>query len=312
MKPVSEYLRVLTTAKFWKEFIVMTLGMFVAAAAVYYFLVPGKLVIGNVSGLCIVICELLSNTGVNIGVSNMVVIINAILLVMAYVFVGSEFGIKTFYTALILGPLMDVWAWILPYEKLIDPASPVQTVMGDVWFDLLCFVLLLGASQAILFRINASTGGQDILAKILNKYFHFDIGTCVTLSGLAICCTAFFMNPFRLVIIGLIGTLINGLIVDYFTMSLNSRKRVCIISEQYDEIRQHIVTDLHRGCSLYEIRGGFSKDTHIEIQSILTRNEFADLMGWMKSKNINAFITAGNCSEIYGLWFNNGRYKLKD
>ena len=214
----------LRTAKFWKELSIMTVGMFIAAASVYYFLVPSKIVVGSISGLSIVISALFENAGIAIKVSTVVLIINAILLVLAYFLIGKEFGIKTCYTALILGPMMDLWEKICPNERLI--AAGTTSVMGDLWFDLICFVLILSMSQAIMFRINASTGGLDILAKIVNKYFHFDIGLSVTIAGVVICCTAFFVNPFRLVIIGLIGTWINGLIVDYFMASLSRRKRV--------------------------------------------------------------------------------------
>lgn len=310
MKSIEECLSVLKTGKFWKEFAIMTAGMFVAAAAVYYFLVPSKLVIGSISGLSIVLSTLCTEAGINLKVSVMVVIINAILLILAYFLIGSEFGLKTCYTALILGPLMEVWEKIMPYESLLDPASPVQSVMGDLWFDLICFVFLLSASQAILFSINASTGGLDILAKIVNKYLHFDIGVSITVAGVIICCTAFFVNPFRMVIIGLIGTWVNGLIVDYFTMSLNKRKRVCIISSEHERIRQFIIKDLHRGCTLYEAYGGYTGEKNHEIQCMLKQNEFADLMKWLRDEKIDGFITASNVSEIYGLWFKNKRFKI--
>lgn len=225
------------TGKFWKEVIIMTLGMMVAAAAVYYFLVPSKLIIGTVSGLSIVLSGIFETFfGIQIKVSLFVVIINAILLVLAWLLIGEEFGAKTVYTAMILGPLMDFWAWVMPYQSLMEPGT--TSVMGDIWFDLCCFVLLLSLSQAILFNINASTGGLDILAKIVNKYLHFDIGASVSVAGAMICCTAFAINPFKMVIIGLIGTWINGLVVDYFTASLNKRKRVCVISNEYDRIRR--------------------------------------------------------------------------
>ena len=175
--------------------------------------------------------------------------------------------------------------------------------MGDPWFDLCCFVLLLSASQALMFSINASTGGLDILAKIVNKYLHFDIGTSVSIAGAIICCTAFFINPFRMVIIGLIGTWINGLVVDYFTAALGKRKRVCIVSKDHERIREFIVNHLHRGCTLYEVIGGYSGEKSIELEVLLGNEEFSELLVWMKEQNINAFSTASNVSEVYGLWF---------
>ena len=213
---------------------------------------------------------------------------------------GHEFGAKTVYTALILGPFIEFWEKVFPVERIMEPGS--TSLMGDPWFDLLCFVLILSASQTIIFNINASTGGLDILAKIVNKYLQFDIGPSVSVAGALICCTAFFVNPFRLVIIGLIGTWINGLALDYFTASLNRRKRVCIISSRYEEIRKYIIEDLQRGCSLYSVTGGYNGHQNTEIQALLTQEEFANLMNYMKKNDIHGFITAGNVSEIYGDW----------
>ena len=296
----------LGTWKFWKELLIMTVGMFIAAAAVYYFLVPSKIVVGSISGLSIVISALFEQAGMAVKVSTVVLIINAFLLVLAYFLIGKEFGLKTCYTALILGPMMDLWEKICPNTALLAPGS--TSVMGDLWFDLLCFVLILSMSQAIMFRINASTGGLDILAKIVNKYLHFDMGLSVTIAGVIICCTAFSVNPFRLVIIGLIGTWINGLIVDYFMASLSRRKRVCIISDDHELIRDYIVNKIVRGCSLYEVTGGYKGDKRMEIQSLLTKDEFADVMNFIREKNIQAFITAGNVSEVYGLWSEHKRH----
>ena len=299
----------LGTWKFWKELLIMTVGMFIAAAAVYYFLVPSKIVVGSISGLSIVISALFEQAGIAVKVSTVVLIINAILLVMAYFLIGKEFGLKTCYTALILGPMMDLWEKICPNTALLAPGS--TSVMGDLWFDLICFVLILSMSQAIMFRINASTGGLDILAKIVNKYLHFDIGLSVTIAGVVICCTAFFVNPFRLVIVGLIGTWINGIIVDYFMASLSRRKRVCIISDEHEKIRDYIVNKIVRGCSLYEVTGGYKGDKRMEIQSLLTKDEFADLMNFIRENDIRAFITAGNVSEVYGLWSEHKKHRIR-
>ncbi len=303
MKKIIETLK---TWKFWKELIIMTLGMLVGAAAVNYFLVPSKIIIGSISGLSIVLAAVFEGIGISIKVSTVIVIINAILLVLAYVLIGSEFGLKTVYTALILGPLMDLWEKIYPVANFLT--EPGQTsIMNDPWFDLLCFVLLLSISQSILFNINASTGGLDILGKIVNKYFHLDIGTSVSVAGIIICCSAFAINPFRMVVIGILGTFINGLCIDYFTASINKRKRVCIISSEHERIREFIIENLQRGCSLYEVTGGYSGEKNMEIQALLTQEEFANLMAFMKDSEIKAFTTAGNVSEVYGLWHQHSR-----
>ena len=303
----EDILQPLETVKFWKELAIMTVGMFIAASSVYYFLMPSNLVIGSITGLSMVISSIFTAAGIPVKVSLVVTLINALLLVLAWLLIGAEFGAKTVYTALILGPFIEVWEKILPYQKLLEPGQ--TSVMGDPWFDLLCFVLVLSASQTILFNINASTGGLDILAKIVNKYLHFDIGTSVSVAGALICCTAFAVNPFRMVVIGLIGTWINGLALDYFTAGLNRRKRVCIISSRHEEIRKFIIEDLQRGCSLYEVTGGYNGHKNTEIQALLTQNEFADLMNYLKandkrrkkSKNFFRARCFGTVLEIRGI-----------
>lgn len=335
-----EFVHALGTKKFWKELVVMTIGIMIGAAAVYYFLMPSKLIIGTISGLSIVINTLIGGNPDTF--SYLVMGINAFLLILAFLLIGNEFGAKTVYTAMILGPLTQVWDRICPYthfthtvienpeilaqlqaglspldangnpyllsragEVLMQVKDSVMSSglgMGDLWFDLICFVLLLSASQAIEFRVNASTGGLDILAKIINKFMHFDIGMSVSIGGALICCTAFFINDFRMVVIGLIGTWLNGIVINYFTASLDRRKRVCIISREYERIRAYIVNDLVRGCTLYTIEGGYTGEVSKEIQSLLTQEEFASLMAYIRENDIKAFITAGNCSEIYGLW----------
>ena len=328
------------TAKFWKELVMMTVGMSVGAIAVYYFLMPSHLIVGSISGLSIVFNTLIGGDADTFSV--LVMSINAFLLLLAFILIGNEFGAKTVYTAMILGPLTQMWDRIYPSTnfthqvidapEILEQLQAGQTVldpngnpyllsrsgevlervrdsvmsgglgMGDLWFDLICFVLLLSICQAFLFRINASTGGLDILGKIVNKYLHFDIGTSVAIGGVIICCTSFLINDFRMVVIGIIGTWINGLAIDYFTASLNKRKRVCIVSAEPERIRKYIVEELIRGCSLYKVQGGYSGEEHIEIQTILTQDEFSSVMAFIRNNHIKAFITAGNCSEVYGLW----------
>lgn len=297
---MNKYLKILSTSKFWKELFVMTAGMLIAAGAVYYFLMPSKLIVGSISGLAIVISGIFEQFGMVVKVSHLVTIINIILLILAWILIGKEFGAKTFYTAMIIGPCIDFWDAVLPYQALMEPGT--TSVMGDIWFDLLCFVLVLSISQALLFNINASTGGLDIIGKIVNKYFHLDIGASVSVGGAIICCSAFAINPFRMVVIGLIGTWINGVIIDYFTVSLNGKKRICIVSDNQEKIRDFICNKLQRGCTIYNVKGGFTGQEHTEIEAIISKNEFAELMEFIDREDLHTFITAGNVSEVYGNW----------
>lgn len=277
----------------------MTAGLLVGAAAVYYFLIPSKIVIGTISGLAMVLNSLIPA----IKVSQFVLMLNVVLVIAAVFIVGKEFGVKSIVASIFLGPAIDLCEWIYPYSKFLEPGQ--TSVMGDPWFDLCCFVLMLSASQAFLFRINASTGGLDIVAMIISKLTHIEIGTCVSVAGIVVCLTAFSIpgNTFRMVVIGIIGTWLNGLAIDYFMSSLNRRKRVCIVSKENETIRKFIIENLVRGCTLYEIKGGYSGDPGVEIQALLTQHEYGRLMEFIEKNHIQAFITAGNCSEIHGNWF---------
>ena len=302
----------MVSKKFWVELLIMTFGMFMTGVCVYYFLVPSKLIVGSISGLSIVLTNIFNGMGVSISLSMMITSINAILLILAYLLIGKEFGLKTVYCALILGPMTKVCEWIYPWENLKTPNSYLAnmgvdpdlaySVMGNPWFDLVCCVIILSAAQTLMFSIIASTGGLDILAKIVNKYLHFDMGKSVSVAGAIICLTTFAINPFQMVVIGLIATWINGLVVNLFTANLNQRKRVCIVSKDYDRIRHYIIDELHRGCTLYEVIGGYTNEKSIELESLLTNDEFSKLMEYLGKNEINAFTTAGNVSEVYGLW----------
>ena len=271
---------------FIKDLPILTLGMFIGAIAVHFFLIPSKLIVGSITGLSIVI-----NLLTSIPIPVLIFIINAFLLILSYLLIGKEFGAKTVYAALVLSPMLAILEKVCPIT---------QSLMNDQWLDLLCFVLILSFSQTILFRRNASTGGLDILAKIINKYLHVDLGSAVSIAGAIICCTAIFVYDIRTVIIGLIGTYLNGVILDHFMIGFNSRKRVCIISKDYQLIRKFIIEDMHRGATLYPIKGGLEVEDKFEIESLMTRNEFSYLMEFVKKEQIDAFITAGTVSEIYG------------
>lgn len=271
---------------FVKDLPIITLGMFITALSVHFFLIPSKLIVGSITGLSIVI-----NLLTAVPVSILILAINSVLLVLAYILIGKEFGIKTVYSALILSPMIAILGKVCPIQN---------SIMQDPWLDVLCFVLILSFSQAILFKHNASTGGLDIIAKIINKYIHVDLALSVSIAGALICCTALLVNDVKSVIIGLIGTYLNGILLDNFMVGFNSRKRVCVISKDYERIRKFIIQDMQRGVTLYPVKGGLEFEDKFEVQSLMTRNEFSYLMEFIKKEDISAFITAGTVSEIYG------------
>ena len=303
---LKKALSVLASGSFWREFIVMNIAITIAAAAVYYFLIPSNLIMGSVAGLAMVIAEFSKMLiGSSLSIANLILILNIILLIFAYAFIGKEFGLKTVYASIILGPIISLFEKFIPYQLLLEDGA--TSVMNDPWLDLLGFVIVVSISQAILFKNNASTGGLDIVGKIINKYLHMDIGTSVAMAGFVICCLAFFINPFSLVALGLMGTWLNGIVIDYFTSGLNRKKRVHIIATDTHEVQDYIIHTLHRGCSLYEITGGYSNEKKVMLEVLLSIEEFARLMDFVKKNKTDAFITADSVTEVYGLWANKHR-----
>lgn len=298
-------LHLISTKKFWIELFIMTFGMFVAALGLHFFLIPSKLIVGSITGLSIVLSKLVGF----ISIGQMIFGINAILLILSFILIGNEFGAKTVYTALILGPMIDFISNIVPMKDSIFTTYIGTQAIPNPWFDLLSFVLILSASQAILFSINASTGGLDILAKIFNKYFHIQLGTAVTIAGGLICCTAFLINPVHLVVIGLIGTWLNGLILNYFMSSMNSKTRVFIISDDYVRIKTFITEHLGKGCTLHEVIGGYSGDRKIQLEVVLDKDDFGKLIDYMGKEQIPSFISSDVVSEVYGQWKKKGLLK---
>lgn len=293
-------IKTLRTKRFWTELLLMTVGMFIASCSVHFFLQPSGIVVGSITGLSIVIQKLLPF----ISLGNYIIVINAILIICSFILLGNEFGAKTVYTALILGPFVDFLDWIAPMKHslfTVTIAGTGQTVLNP-WFDMLCFVLILSASQTILFSINASTGGLDILAKIINKYCNISIGTSVTVAGCLICCTAFAINDVSLVIVGLIGTWINGLVLNYFMSQVSSKVRVYIISPQWDKIQRFIIDKLERGCTIHKVIGGYTDVDRMQVESVLDKDDFAKLIAYMHDEKIETFMTMDRVSQVYGLW----------
>lgn len=288
----------LQTKKFWFDLIIMTLGMFVASVGVYFFLIPSKLIIGSITGLSLVIAQLLPF----VSVGTVILVINVILLLLSFLLIGNEFGAKTVYTAMILGPMIDFLGSVIPISGSMFDTVVAGQVISNPWFDLLCFVLILSASQSILFSINASTGGLDILAKIINKYTGIDLGTSVTVAGGLICCTAFAINPVQLVLIGLIGTWLNGLILNNFMTGMNAKTRAFIVSQDYKRIQEYVINEINRGVTMHEVIGGYSNTKKMQLEILLTREEFAKLMAFISHEDIPAFVTSDSVNEVYGLW----------
>ena len=276
-----------------KDVWVLVSGMFIVAIAVYFFLMPGKIAIGSMSGFLMVVANF-----VPLPMSALTLIMNGILLAIAFLLIGSEFGTKTVISAILLPIYLRIFEVVVPN---------VQSLTGDQFLDACGYVLLLSAGQAMLFNINASSGGLDIVAKLLNKFFYMDIGQASALAGYVTALSSVLVYDTKNVFVSLLGTYMGGVILDNFINGFHTRKHVCIISTEYQELARYIVYDLNRGATLYEAYGGMTKEKRMEVVSVLEKPEYAKLIQYVKELDPKAFITVSSVSEVIGNWNDNVR-----
>ena len=275
-----------------REYGLITAGSVLIAAAVGFFMVPGDLVLGSVAGLAMVLSQVLP-----LRVATLNMILNILFLLLGFIFMGRSFGAKTVYASVLYPAL--VWG--------IDMVLPdLASMTGDTWLDLLCFIFLVSAGQAILFHVNASSGGLDVPAKILNKYFHIDIGKAVTVCGLVTVVSSVLVYDLRTMIVGILGTYLNGVVVDEFVSGFSRKKRVCILSDRHEEIKGYILHKLSRGVTVYQAVGGFEGKERPELVTILTKTEYAQLMAYVRRTDPDAFLTVTAVSEVAGTWNTRG------
>jgi uncharacterized membrane-anchored protein YitT (DUF2179 family) len=152
--------------------------------------------------------------------------------------------------------------------------------------------------MAVLFSCNASSGGLDIVAKILHKYFRIEFGKAGAMCGIAVALSAAFCYDSKTVVLSVLGTYFSGIVVDYFIFGLNIKRRVCIISPKLDEIVDYILHSLHSGATLNEIIGAYDNTQRREVITIVDKNEYRKLMEFVRKTDPKAFVTVYSVNEI--------------
>ncbi len=267
-----------------KEFIVITFATLIVSAAVFFFLIPSQVSVGSISGLAMILGNIIP-----LHISIITFILNGLLLIIGFLLIGKEFGAKTVYTSLLLPLFLRIFEIWFP---------DFSSINGDPFLDMVCYIFVVSIGLAILFRENASSGGLDIVAKLLNKYFRMDMGKAMALPGMCVALSSILFYDKKLVVLSLLGTYLNGLVLDHFIFGLNLKKRVCIISEKEAEIRSFILNRLHSGATIYEGRGAYDGQPKTEIITIVDKNEYALLMSYLLKTDPSAFVTVYTVSEV--------------
>ena len=267
-----------------KETVILTVAVAIIAAAVYFFLVPSHTSVSSISGLGIV----LSNF-VPLQLSAITIILNVVLLIIGFFTCGREFGVKTVYTSVMLPLFLGLFEIIFPnFGSMTDSQE----------LDVLCYILVVSVGLSILFNRNASSGGLDIVAKIMNKYLHMELGKAMSLSGMCVALSAALVYDKKTVVLSILGTYFNGIVLDHFIFDNNIKRRVCIITKKEEELRQFIIHDLHSGATIYEAIGAYNMEKRREIITIVDKGEYQKLMKFINQEDPKAFITVYNVSNM--------------
>lgn len=267
-----------------KETSILTVAVAIIAAAVYFFLVPSHASVSSISGLGIVLSNFIP-----LPLSAITMILNVVLLIIGFFTCGREFGVKTVYTSVMLPLFLGVFEGIFP---------DFGSMTNSQELDVLCYILVVSVGLSILFNRNASSGGLDIVAKIMNKYLHMDLGKAMSLSGMCVALSAALVYDKKTVVLSALGTYFNGLVLDHFIFDHNIKRRVCIITKKEEELRQFIIHDLHSGATIYESIGAYNMEKRNEIITIVDKGEYQKLMNYMNREDPKAFITVYTVSDM--------------
>lgn len=278
MKLTTDYKKII------KETSVLTVAVAIIAAAVYFFLVPSHASVSSISGLGIVLSNFIP-----LPLSAITMILNVVLLIIGFFTCGREFGVKTVYTSVMLPLFLGVFEGIFP---------DFGSMTNSQELDVLCYILVVSVGLSILFNRNASSGGLDIVAKIMNKYLHMDLGKAMSLSGMCVALSAALVFDKKTVVLSVLGTYFNGLVLDHFIFDHNIKRRVCIITKKEEKLRQFIIHDLHSGATIYESIGAYNMEKRNEIITIVDKGEYQKLMNYMNREDPKAFITVYTVSDM--------------
>lgn len=267
-----------------KDFVTITVGTLIVAIAVYFFMYPSHVTVGSVAALAQVLSNFLPLTPSLITLG-----INIILFIIGFLLVGPEFGIKTVYCGILLPVIIGVFEILFPN---------FQSITQDPILDVLCYILIVSVGLAILFSSNASSGGLDIVAKLMNKFFRMELGKAMALSGMLVAASSLLCYDMKTVVLSLLGTYFGGMITDHFLFGMNIKRRVCIISPKFDDIIEFILHELHSGATIYEGTGAYDRTTKKEIITIVDNQEYRRLMDYMRKTDPKAFMTVYSVNEI--------------
>jgi uncharacterized membrane-anchored protein YitT (DUF2179 family) len=274
-----------------KEIFIINLGLILTASGIYFFKIPNNFATGGVSGIAIILGYFLPE----ISVGPIMLAINIVLLLIGFVIIGSSFVSKTIYSSIVLSGMVWILERFFPIKNM--PFS------NDKLLELTFAIILPAIGSAIVFNQNASTGGTDVIAKILNKLTDIDIGKALLLSDFIIVILAGVVFGIDIGMYSLLGLVMKAFFIDSFIESMNIKKQMVIITRKPDLIKEYILKNLHRGATIHIAEGAFSGEKKYVITTILSRAQAIAMRKYIREVDSKAFITITSTSEIIGKGF---------
>ena len=266
------------------DFLMITLGTAVCGVGVYFLLIPSHLSVGSISGLAIILSNIIP-----LPISVITFVLNLGLLLVGFLLIGRDFGAKTVYTSVLL-PI-----FLAAFEKFFPEP---QSITGDIFADMICYLFIVSVGQAMLFTHNASSGGLDIVGKLLNKFFRMELGKAVALAGMCVALSSAFLYDMKTVALSVLGTYLGGIVLDHFIFGFDQKRRVCILSQKIEEVRDFVINTMHSGATIYEAIGAYDHVPHKEIVVIVNKAEYGQLMSYLEKTDPAAFITVYAVSSV--------------
>lgn len=276
--------------KWLREFAIINIGLILVAAGICFFKIPNHFATGGVSGLAIITSSFFPN----IDVGPMMLIINIILMIVGFFFLGRNFGSKTVYSSFALSGF--VWA----LQKIFPLNKPLT---NDMMLELVFSIIFPAVGSAIVFNCNASTGGTDIVAKILSKFTKLNIGKTLLITDFLIAAGAGAVFGIKIGMYSVLGLTLKAFMIDIVIEGLNVSKQMVIISSKPQEVKDYIVKQLHRGATVYRAEGAFTHQQEEVISTVLNRRQAIKLRTFIRSIDRSAFITISNTSQTIGKGF---------
>lgn len=275
-----------------ERYILMTVGILITAIGVYFFKFPNNFSTGGVSGLSLILGRVFPSPILTPGV--FMLIINALLLVVGFFSLGSSFAFSTVYCSMLLS--LSTTA--------LESLCPLSAPLTSQPFLELCFAVLLPSfGSAILFHLDASSGGTDIIAMILRKHTNLNIGSALMVADVMITIAALFIFGIEAGLFSILGLLLKSLLVDFVTDVFRTRKCFQIITANPDPIVEYIMKTLHRGATIENVHGAYSHEKKALIITVLGRSQSMALRRFLHANDPHAFIIITHSTEIVGNGF---------